>query len=374
MAENKLHIVCLDVPFPADYGGAIDMFYRIKALHDLGFELTIHAFEYGRGKQKELEKYGRVHYYKRRKSIFHLFSSRPFIVQSRKNRFLLNRLLEDSHPILFEGHHTTYYLENENIQKRLTFVRLHNIEHEYYGGLKKQTGFLKQLFFQLEEQKLKKYQSILKLATYLLAIKQEDANKMADFHSHVKVLAASIPDIDGSFTKVKRYALFHGNLSVPENNKAAMWIIHTLKSVLDVSFPLIIAGKNPGKQLVHICKKEGIQLVSNPSEKQLKQLIQEAQTHVLYTAVSSGIKLKLLACLHSSGHLLANKEMIEGTAVAEFCVVADDPKDFKMHFIGLKNTVLTEEDFSNRSKFILQHFNNQENCLLIKQLIDSHEA
>jgi hypothetical protein len=275
---------------------------------------------------------------------------------------------------LFEGHHTTYYLENENIQKRLTFVRLHNIEHEYYGGLKKQTGFLKQLFFQLEEQKLKKYQSILKLATYLLAIKQEDANKMADFHSHVKVLAASIPDIDGSFTKVKRYALFHGNLSVPENNKAAMWIIHTLKSVLDISFPLIIAGKNPGKQLVHICKKEGIQLVSNPSEKQLKQLIQEAQTHVLYTAVSSGIKLKLLACLHSSGHLLANKEMVEGTAVAEFCVVADDPKDFKMHFIGLKNTVLTEEDFSNRSKFILQHFNNQENCLLIKQLIDSHEA
>jgi hypothetical protein len=54
--------------------------------------------------------------------------------------------------------------------------------------------------------------------------------------------------------------------------------------------------------------------------------------------------------------------------------LADDPKDFKMHFIGLKNTVLTEEEFSKRSKFIHQHFNNQQNCLLIKELIESYEV
>ena len=95
---------------------------------------------------------------------------------------------------------------------------------------------------------------------------------------------------------------------------------------------------------------------------------------MLYTGISSGIKLKLLACLHSSGHVLANKEMVVGTALASFCVLADDQKDFKMHYIGLKNIVLTEEEFSKRSKFIHQHFNNQQNCLLIKELIESYEV
>ena len=128
--HKKLHIVCLDVPFPADYGGAIDMFYRIRALHKLGFELVLHVFEYGRGKQKELEKYGEVNYYPRSRSVLHLLSSRPFIVQSRKNNRLLQNLLKDDAPILFEGIHTTWCLEHEAIQRRITFVRMHNVEHE----------------------------------------------------------------------------------------------------------------------------------------------------------------------------------------------------------------------------------------------------
>ena len=125
--ENKnLHIICLDVPFPADYGGAIDMFYRIKALHQLGYNLTLHVYEYGRGKHAELNQFGNVIYYSRKRSFLNLFSSRPFIVQTRKNKKLLDNLLKDDFPILFEGIHTTWFLENSEIQKRTTIVRMHN--------------------------------------------------------------------------------------------------------------------------------------------------------------------------------------------------------------------------------------------------------
>ena len=34
--KKELHIVCLDVPWPADYGGAIDMMNRIKMFHQAG--------------------------------------------------------------------------------------------------------------------------------------------------------------------------------------------------------------------------------------------------------------------------------------------------------------------------------------------------
>ena len=85
---KHLHIVSFDIPFPADYGGVIDVFYKIKALHELGVVITLHCFEYGeRQPQKELENYCKnVFYYKRTRSILDLLSSQPFIVKSRENK------------------------------------------------------------------------------------------------------------------------------------------------------------------------------------------------------------------------------------------------------------------------------------------------
>ena len=39
--NKKLYIVCLDAPAPADYGGAIDMYYKIEALAQKGFEAEL---------------------------------------------------------------------------------------------------------------------------------------------------------------------------------------------------------------------------------------------------------------------------------------------------------------------------------------------
>ncbi len=369
MKNARLHIVALDVPFPADYGGAIDMFYRIKALHELGVELTLHVFEYGRGKQAELEKYATVHYYKRKKSIFHLFSTRPFIVQSRSNNRLLKNVLADDAPILFEGIHTSRYLEHPAIQQRVTLLRSHNIEHEYYHGLKAQSSLLKRLFFALEARKLERYQFILRRATHVLAIKSEDSETLKNHAASVVILPASIPPITGRFTAVKRFALFHGNLSVPENEAAACWLLKTLQPVLNPTFPLVIAGKNPSKKLQVLCKKLSVELIENPTEKALNQLIQEAQIHVLYTEIASGVKLKLLACIHSSGHILVNSKIIPSSSFNEFCVVADDPKSFKIHYLGLQNSRIDNEDFHQRSEFINHHFNTLENCKTILNLI-----
>ena len=105
--------------------------------------MTLHVFEYGRGQQAELEKYGTVHYYKRKRSLLHLFSKRPFIVQSRISKKILNALRKDDAPILMEGIHTSSILEDDALKKRLTFVRMHNIEHEYYRELAKNASFFK---------------------------------------------------------------------------------------------------------------------------------------------------------------------------------------------------------------------------------------
>jgi hypothetical protein len=248
-------------------------------------------------------------------------------------------------------------------------VRMHNVEHEYYRGLGKQSSFLKKLFFQLEASKLKKYQSILSDCTSILAIKDGEADQLLALNSNVQLLPASLPDIEGRFIPTKRYALFHGNLSVPENQQAAFYLLGTLSSVLNKEFSLVIAGKNPPKKLAFLCKIAGFSLIPNPSEKQLDQLIQEAHIHVLHTENASGIKLKLLSCLYSSGHLLVNPNMVKGTPLCDFCTIYEDSKDLKMHFLGLKNSALSKDDFEKRKQFIQAHFNNRKNCTLIQDLL-----
>jgi hypothetical protein len=230
--RNQLHIVCLDVPFPADYGGAIDMFYRIQALHELGLELTLHVFHYGREKQSELEKCGKVIYYERKRSFWHLFSKRPFIVQSRISVELLSNLRKDDAPILFEGIHTIWPLEMTDIQQRMTLVRMHNLEDEYYQGLRKQAKWFQKLYFEQERFKLMRYAKQLKWATHILAIKPSDAETIKSINAAVHVLPASIPSLNNTFTSVEPYALFHGNLSVAENEQAAIWIIKQVKSLI----------------------------------------------------------------------------------------------------------------------------------------------
>jgi hypothetical protein len=64
--SKTLHIICHDVPWPADYGGVVDLFYKIKTLHEEGVKIRLHCFDYGRGQQNELNKYcEEVNYYKR---------------------------------------------------------------------------------------------------------------------------------------------------------------------------------------------------------------------------------------------------------------------------------------------------------------------
>ena len=83
MAEPHLHIVSFDVPWPADYGGVIDVFYKVKALAEIGVRIHLHCFEYGRAEAPELaEICESVHYYKRDTGKHQLLSSLPYVVHA----------------------------------------------------------------------------------------------------------------------------------------------------------------------------------------------------------------------------------------------------------------------------------------------------
>ena len=211
--EKHLHIVCLDVPYPVDYGGVFDLFYKLPSLQQLGIKIHLHCFVYGRQPSTILNSFcERISYYHRDISKSKLFLKLPYIVCSRNNKLLTEALLEDNDPIIFEGLHTTYGLLDDRLKGRKIIVRAHNIEHEYYRNLGlSENNLFKRYYFNNEATKLETYEPILNLASGIASISRADQeyfNKkygdnsfyVSAFHPYDEL---SVPDGLG------KYILYH---------------------------------------------------------------------------------------------------------------------------------------------------------------------
>ena len=324
---SAINIVAFDVPFPANYGGVIDVFHKIKTFNQLGVKVHLHCFEYGRGNQLELEQYCEsVNYYKRKSSWIYALSSKPYIVITRKSRELKKNLLSNDFPILFEGLHTCYLLNDKDLKDRITIYRESNIEHRYYNHLaKSEVYWIKKIYLNIEARKLKKFESTVEKASMNFIVSETDFHyfemkygKLSNhfipsFHEHNEVV---IPDGLGKFV------LCHGNLSVSENYEAAMHLIKNVFSVIKV--PFIIAGLNPPEFLIKEVEKHShISLIANVSQEKMTELLENAQINFLYTNQATGLKLKLLNVLYHGRHCLVNSKMVEGTTLSEICQVED---------------------------------------------------
>ena len=157
--EKHINIVSFNIPYPANYGGVIDVYYKLMALRALGVKIILHCFEYERPRSRELERIcERVFYYKRRTGLLTNLTHLPYNVYSRKDPLLIQHLLENDYPILFEGLHTCYYLGDPRLRHRMKIVRECNIEHDYYRYLAQSgKGFIRNLFFRIEAARFQTY-------------------------------------------------------------------------------------------------------------------------------------------------------------------------------------------------------------------------
>lgn len=374
MNDFQLNIVCFDVPFPANYGGVIDVFYRIKALHEIGVRIHLHCFEYGRAIQTELEQLCvEVHVYKRKINVLKQLSSRPYIVQSRDASSLLDKLMSNDYPILFEGLHTCYFLDQPELANRIKAVRMHNIEHRYYAQLaKSEKNWINKNYYKVEANKLKNYQSVLDYASIVFSISDLDNSYFKKQGFRSELLPAFIEDIQSmAVASHKPYAIYHGNLEVPENNKAALYLLEIFN---DLSRELIIAGRNPSDELnLEVRKLKNVNIISNPNEEELFDLLVHASIHCLPTFQQTGIKLKLIKSLSMRSHVIANSNMIEGSALSEFCIEANSIKEWQSCINQWFDKPLEESSYQDRLKTIQERHDNLKNAkYLVESLASVH--
>ena len=359
-----------EVPWPVDHGGLFDLFYKLKALYAEGILVHLHCFTKGGRAPKELNAYcASVNYYPRKKN-FNSFSFRlPLIVYSRKNDELIRNLEKDDHPVLLEGIHTTYWLNAGRLNNRKVFVRLHNAEFEYYSQLAKmEKGLFKRAYYRHESRLLNGYEKAQATKAGFLAVNRNDADlyRQGFDAKDAHYLPVFLPYSTAEGKEGRGcYCLYHGNLSIIENEKAAEWL---LKNVFNESgIPFVIAGRKPSvklEKLAHLNKH--VCLVANPSEIEMNDLIARAHIHVLPSFNNTGVKLKLMNALFNGRHCLVNDAAVSGTGLEAYCHIADDATSFRKRIESLYKLGFTAKEIEDRNELLRNEYCAEKNA---KELI-----
>jgi len=366
MPERHIHIISFAIPYPANYGGVIDVFYKLRALYTVGIKIHLHCFSYERESAAELLKYcENVYYYPRLTGFSSAITFKPYIVASRRSPELLERLLQDNYPILFEGLHSCYYLDHPAFKGRTLIYRESNIEHAYYYHLAKaEKNLFSRTYFLLASLKLRLFQRILKHATQMLVVSEEDCNYLKQQFPDSRV--TYLPSFHAnetvkSLTGHGEYALYHGNLSVPENIKAVEFLITNVFN--SDKYPLIIAGLNPPEHLKNMVKdKKHLQMVANPGQEQMDDLVQKAHVNILISFQATGLKLKLLNTLYNGRFALVNTPMLNGTGLNVLCSIADNAEGLKTLLSELFTWNFEQVEIEKRENILGNRFSNRVNA------------
>ena len=359
-SDNHIHVVSFDIPCPVNYGGVIDVFFKLKALVERGFKVHFHCFEYGREHSERLESLCfETRYYKRNMSPRNMLSNKPFIVTSRISESLIQDLMQDDYPVILEGLHSCGVLLDPRMKNRKIFVRTHNVEHDYYRYLAKTEKKLsKKLFFKIEAWKLQRFETILAKATGIFAISNKDFEYFKQSYDNVYLIPAY-----AGFDKVDvlegqgDYVLYHGKLDISENYNAAEFLIKEVFKGSDIK--LKIAGMNPPGYLCKLIENQpNVELIENPDDDALQELIRNAQINILVTAQSTGLKLKLLNALFNGRYCVVNDKMVEGLDINDLCIVANTADEIKTIVSDLMTKPFVEEQVAIRKSRMDAFYNS----------------
>lgn len=366
--EKHIHIVSFDVPWPVSCGGSTDISSTIQSLHQAGVRVHLHCFENEHYEQDELVNFcSSVQYYPRLSGHKCVSMELPYTVAAHSTPELSERLLLDDHPILLQGIHCTYLLTDERFCGRRIAVRLLNTEYVHYEELCESTSpisFFKKIYYHRESKLMRQYEQQISHKALFLAWCRQDADRYRqEFQAkEVVYLPPLLPFREVTAEEgVGCFCLYHGNLSLPANEKAVFWLLD--KVFKDLKVPFIIAGKNPSKKLMKAVQnhRNGC-IVPNPSGQELQDMIRKAHIHVLPSMCTKSAHVKLLNALFNGRHVIVNDEMIGDSVLAPCCHVASNAEGFQSVIMQLLHKPFEEHEIRLRSHVLDQHYNTAQNC------------
>lgn len=322
MSQHDLHFVCLDPPWPPNYGGAIDQYYALLALTDAGLRPAVHLFHRAdRPKPPpppaEL-RLSDARVYERSASLLAALGPLPYIVSCRKTPPLLEALAKDDLPVLFQGTHATGWAARlrREFPKRKLLLRVHNIEAEYYHALAAaESSPLRKAYFMAESLRLRQYEpKVWPLFDRLFCISEREAARLSAQGLPADWLPAFLPPLAPFPPPVidpqAPALLFHADFTVRENQQAGDFLLHCV-SLFPEGARLTLAGRGLARWKPTTPLPKGTNLISDPPD--MRPILEASPVVVLPIRRGAGVKLKLLQSIQAGRIVLATPQALEGS-------------------------------------------------------------
>lgn len=366
MQEKIIQIVSFDTPFPPKYGGAIDVFYKIKSLHAIGYKIILHSF----AKQPNTissELTNLIHksyFYKLDDSLLSLISLLPISVRRRNSKLLITNLKKVNAPILFESSKVTGLLDSNTFPKM--YLRLHNIESDYFRGLaKSESNYFKKALYFIESLKFRHFEKNMNVFDAVFTLSRHEQNWSLERNRKSQY----IPLFHGNEAVKKlspfgKYAIYSGDMQTADNRKAVKFLVSVFNQIPDFELVIVVSDRVDFVQN-EIGNVKNCKVVKIENYVHLQGLLAEAHINVMVSFQASGTKLKLVNALFNSRHCLINENMVDDKTILSLCEIAVTQNDFIAKIQALKSKPYS--DFENRESVLSSVFNDKKNA---QKLID----
>lgn len=357
----KLTIVAMEIPYPPNHGGRVDIWRRIKALKHVGVKLQLvcwthqlptpeerqvidayvedfYPIVYGSGLGRSLRRAVDL--------LSYPLDVTSRIVRGQEWRDLLNRVQQFSPDVIMADHiHSCVVGQplSKALNRPLT-VRSHDIEHLHYGYWMKSSKGMAKFKRRLSLNHLKAYEfSMLRQSARFYDISLDDLNFWRAQGLENGQFLPPVIDIEGPERQEPLQSevelpqevydvVFLGNLRTDNNVAGVLWFLSEVLPLLQIKLPeikVLIAGSSPTKDILTTCEQTpGVTLKANPVS--AAATYQSGKVLINPVATGSGTSIKSIDMLILERPIVTLEKGLFGLpeAAKQYFKVATDAQSF----------------------------------------------
>ena len=377
----KMLVVCSDFPYPADHGGRVDTWGRIKVLAELGW--TIHLLVCGKqmpspSDMKVVYRYVEdIKICDRRSKLTDMLHRVPMQVHSRNELRKVN-IDEDYDYVLLEGDYVYPILNNPLVKHANVILRVHNDEAVYFNALAKSTSnVIHKIYYQMESTKFTYLQKkMLKKVDKYLFISNKEFETFHKLHPSAKSLFLPPPVTKETFlasTFDSKHVVFIGSLFMPNNREAIEWYLKHIHPLMlkEPDYKFIVAGNSRKQSLSWLDSYDMTNVIVHDTPESLEDIYKHGYLFVNPMQNGAGVKLKTIEAIQNGLPVISTSIGYEGTGLVdnEHIMVADSPEEFYRRIkLLFDNPARARTLLESSQKFIRTHYDHKE---VLKGYIES---
>lgn len=396
----KILQLCNKFPYPLKDGAAIASTCLARALVSLGHEVSLLSMNTSKH-WFDLEKLpsGFNHYrniytvyidnrVKPADALLNLISGESYHVSrfvSERFRSELKKVLEskDYDAVILETVFTAPYIKTvrEISPRTLVILRAHNVEHEIWERVARNSGLLKKWYLNLQAGRLKKFEISAGNACDILGtVTSRDADTFRLLGTGHKIISIPI-GIDvrdytenvESFSKPVSMA-FIGSLDWMPNEEGLRWFLDNIwKKRLHLLFPDLtfhIAGRNAPSWLKHL---DTAGVIFHGEVPDAREFLLQHSISVVPLLSGGGMRVKILEAMALGRMVISTTIGMEGINPQHgvHCLIADEPGNWEEAVSGCLNGQYNPEAIGIAARsFCAVQF---DNLRIAGDLVDSIE-